>query len=247
MFLRAVSRETLDVLAASDPRALRSRRDLRRINRIMGTCGIIIRGMQATIGRCSRDPPLRVLELGAGDGSVMLRVAQELSKSWPAVHLTLLDRQALVDANTNAAFARLGWRVQTLIMDVLDWVAAPTPLHLSPRWDVIVTNLFLHHFDDIQLPEVLPVIAARCNLFVACEPRRAPLSLIASHLIGAVGASRVTRQDAVLSVHAGFRAAELSIVWPHDFGQWQLQEHSAGLFSHFFSAARRGITVAETA
>jgi hypothetical protein len=247
MLLRTVSRETLDVLAASDPRALRSRRDLRRVNRIMGTCGIIIRGMQPAIGRCSRDLPLRVLELGAGDGSVMLRVAQELSKSWGAVHLTLLDRQALVDASTSAAFARLGWRVQTLIVNVLDWVAAPTPLHLPPRWDVIVTNLFLHHFDDIQLPEVLPVIAARCNLFVACEPRRAPLSLIGSHLLGAVGASRVTREDAVLSVHAGFRDAELSVVWPHDHGQWQLQEHSAGLFSHFFCAARRGVTAAEIA
>jgi hypothetical protein len=247
MFLRAVSRETLDVLAASDPRALRSRRDLRRINRIMGTCGIIIRGMQATIGRCSRDPPLRVLELGAGDGSVMLRVAQELSKAWPAVQLTLLDRQALVDASTIGAFARLGWRVQTLVVDVLDWAAAPTPLELPPRWDAIVTNLFLHHFDDIQLAETLPTIAARCNSFFACEPRRAPLALIGSHLIGAIGASKVTRQDAVLSVHAGFCDAELSIIWPDDHGQWQLQEHSAGLFSHFFSAARRGIIVAETA
>lgn len=246
-FLRAVSGETLDVLAASDPCALRSRRDLQRINRIMGTCGIIIRGIQPTIGRCSRDPPVRVLELGAGDGSVMLRVAQELSKAWPAVQLTLLDRQALVDASTSAAFARLGWRVQTLVVDVLDWAAVPTPLQLPPRWDVIVTNLFLHHFDNIQLAKVLSVIATRCNLFVACEPRRAPLSLIGSHLVGAIGANRVTRQDAVLSVHAGFRDAELSVVWPDDRGRWQLQEHSAGLFSHFFSAARRGITTAETA
>ena len=244
MFPRTVSRETLDVLAASDPRALRSRRDLRRINRIMGTCGIINRGIQAAIGRRPRDMPLRVLELGAGDGSVMLRVAQEFSESWPAVHLTLLDRQALVDARTSAAFARLGWRVQSLIVDVLDWLVAPLPLHLPPRWDVIVTNLFLHHFDDIQLSEGLPVVAARCNLFVACEPRRAPLALIGSHLIGAVGANKVTRQDAVLSVHAGFRDAELSVVWPDDHGQWQLQEHSAGLFSHFFRAARRDVTAA---
>jgi hypothetical protein len=247
MFQRAVSRETLDVLAASDPRARRSRRDLRRVNRIMGTCGILIRGMQPAIERCARDLPLRVLELGAGDGSLMLRAAQALSKSWPAVQLTLLDRQALIDASTCAAFARLGWRVQTLIVDVLDWVAAPTPVHLPPRWDVIVANLFLHHFNDIELPEVLRVIAARCNLFVACEPRRAPLSLIGSHLIGAVGASRVTREDAVLSVHAGFRDAELSTVWPHDHGNWQLQEHSARLFSHFFRADRRGLPATEIA
>jgi hypothetical protein len=247
VFLRVVSRETLDVLAPSDPRALRSRRDLRLINRIMGTRSIIIRGMQPAAARCSPERPLRVLELGGGDGSVMLRVAQKLSKSWPAVHLTVLDRQALVDKSTSAAFARLGWRMQTLILDVFDWIAAPSPLQFPPRWDVIVANLFLHHLDNIQLPQVLPVVAARCNLFVACEPRRAPLALIGSHLIGAIGAGKVTRQDAVLSVHAGFRDAELSIVWPDDHGQWQLQEHSAGLFSHFFRAARRDVTAAETA
>jgi hypothetical protein len=109
-----------------------------------------------------------------------------------------------------------------------------------------VTNLFLHHFDDLLLPQLLSAIAARCNWFVACEPRRAPLSLIGSHLIRAVGASRITREDAVLSVHAGFRDAELSTVWPDDH-DWQLQEHAAGLFSHFFRAARRGITAAEIA
>ena len=243
-FPRTVSREILDVLAASDPRATRARRDLQRVNRIMGTRGIIVRGMQPALGRCSRYLPLRVLELGAGDGTLMLCIAQELSRSWPAVHLTLLDRLALLDADTSTAFAHLGWSVQTLSVDVLDWAAAPMPPHLPPRWDVIVTNLFLHHFDDLLLPELMCAIAARCNWFVACEPRRAPISLIGSYLIGAVGASRVTRNDAVLSVHAGFRDAELSIAWPGDHDDWQLQEHAAGLFSHFFRAARRGVTAA---
>ena len=207
----------------------------------MGTRGIMIQGMQPALGRCSRHRPLRVLELGAGDGTLMLRIAQELSGSWPTVHLTLLDRLALLDAHTSTAFARLGWSVQTLRVDVLDWAAAPVPAHFPPRWDVIVTNLFLHHFDDLLLPKLLSAIAARCNWFVACEPRRSPISLVGSYLIGAVGASRVTRNDAVLSVHAGFRDAELSIAWPDDHDDWQLQEHAAGLFSHFFRAVRRAL------
>lgn len=210
----------------------------------MGTRGIIMRGMQPALERCASNLPLRLLELGAGDGTLMLRIAQELPMSWPAVHLTLLDRLALLDPDTSTAFVRLGWSVQTLSMDVLAWAAAPMPSHLPPRWDGIVTNLFLHHFDDLLLPELLSAIAARCTWFVACEPRRAPISLIGSYLIGAVGASSVTRNDAVLSVHAGFRDAELSVAWPGDHGDWQLQEHAAGLFSHFFRAARQDVTAA---
>jgi len=239
---RTVSPEALDLLAASDARAIRSRRDLRRVNRVLGTRGIIIRGLQPLIGQSSRDQPLCVLELGAGDGSLMLSIAKKMSGTWPPVQLTLLDRLTLVDADTSAAFARYGWSLQTLSVDVFDWAASPSP----PRWDVIVTNLFLHHFDASLLPKLLSAVAARCNLFVACEPRRAPLALIGSHLMGAIGASRVTREDAVLSVHAGFRGVEVSIAWPRDHDDWQLQEHAAGLFSHFFCATRRGVSAAGT-
>jgi hypothetical protein len=238
-FPRKVSGETLDVLAPSDPRALRSRRDLQRVNRFLGTRRIIARGMQQAMGRSLPGIRLRVLELGAGDGSLMLRIAQDLTKSWLAVHVTLLDRLALLTADTSDAFARLGWSVEMLSVDVLDWAAAPVPPRRPPRWDVIVANLFLHHFDELRLPRLLSAIAARCDLFVACEPRRTVVSLIGSHLVGVLGASRVTREDAVLSVHAGFRDAELSGIWQTDSDEWQLQERAAGLFSHFFSAARR--------
>jgi hypothetical protein len=238
---RTVSREALDGLDASDPRALRSRLDLKRVNRVLGTRGIISREMQPLVGQIKGNRPLRVLELGAGDGTLMLCIARKVSERWPAVELTLLDRLALIDADTSAAFARLGWSLQTLTMDVLEWAAATPRRPCAPRWDVIVTNLFLHHFDDRALPGLLSAIAAQCNVFVACEPRRATLALIGSHLIGAIGASRVTREDAVLSVHAGFHDAELSRVWPGDLGDWQLQERAKGLFTHFFRAARRGI------
>lgn len=245
-FPRTVAPETLDELAPSDPRARRSRRDLRRVNRFMGTRGLMIRGMQPAVGQRSRARPLRVLELGAGDGCVMLDVARTMSRSWPAVQLTLLDRQPLIDTATCDDFARFGWTAQALVVDVRDWAVSST-VPLSSRWDLIVTNLFLHHFDERQLPTLLSAIAARCDAFVACEPRRTVLPLVGSHLMGAIGASPVTRHDAALSVHAGFRDLELSTVWPTDRGDWYLQEHRAGLFSHFFRAARCGITAAETA
>jgi hypothetical protein len=242
---RTVSPETLDVLPVSDARAVRSRHDLRRVNRVLGTRGIVVRGMEPALRKVSGDSPLRVLELGGGDGIVMLGIARKLSASL-AAHLTLLDRLPLVDADTGTSFARLGWSVQTLTVDVFDWAAAPLPPDLPRRWDVIVANLFLHHFEDPSLAELLSTIAARCNLFVACEPRRAPLALIGSHLIGALGVNKVTREDAVLSVHAGFRGAELSRLWPRDHDAWLLQEHAAGPFSHFFRAARRAVGAART-
>ena len=233
---RTVLPETLDGLAEDDPRAMRARRDLQRVNRFMGTRAIMLRGLRDAKPQRMPAVPLRVLELGAGDGSLALAIARKLSASWPAVNLTLLDRQQLVGADTIHELATLGWSAQSLIVDVMDWIAMP--MSGSPRWDVIVTNLFLHHFKDHQLGALLRAIDARCNLFFACEPRRAGLPLLASHLIGALGANAVTREDAVLSVRAGFRGNEISTSWPSSTLGWQLQEYSAGLFSHCFRARR---------
>ena len=52
------------------------------------------------IRRATIAPALQVLELGAGDGSLMLAVARALLGERPAVELTLLDRQHLLTATT---------------------------------------------------------------------------------------------------------------------------------------------------
>lgn len=234
MMPRIVGAEALDGLAADDPAAMRSRRDLRRVHRAMGTRSIVLRALRDSAASRREAAPLRVLELGAGDGSLMLDVARGLAPAWPRVDLTLLDRQSLVERATIDGYAELGWTAVAEIADVLDWAEAC----VASRWDLIVANLFLHHFDAVQLRELLGAVAARGDRFFACEPRRDWLALAGSHLVGAIGANAVTRADAVLSVHAGFRADDLTAAWPAQGVEWQLREYSAGLFSHCFCAER---------
>mgnify|MGYP001605422698 FL=1 len=289
---RVVAAETLDGLAEDDPAAIRSRRDLQRVHRAMGTRGIVsraLRGMPVSGAAPLRSSaaPLRVLELGAGDGTLMLGVARALKVDWPHVELTLLDRQDLVTRATIEAYAALGWPAKSHVVDVLDWavlegagtggdleehaggdactIESDVPVFNSSgngngngsgsgrssssesgtaaRWDLIVANLFLHHFEGARLASLLSAVAARAERFYACEPRRAWLALAGSHLAGALGANAVTREDAVLSVHAGFRDAELTALWP-DRGKWRLTEYAAGLFSHCFCAQRREVDTA---
>ena len=233
---RTVVAETLDGLAESDPAAVRSRRDLQRIHRFMGTRGILAGALLRLAASRPPGTPLRLLELGAGDGSLMLGVAAKLQARWPPVHITLLDRQNLVTRATLDGYARLGWAAQSRVADVFDW--AEGGRRNSARWDVIVTSLFLHHFDGPGLAMLLAAIESRTRRFMACEPRRARLALAGSFLVGAIGANAVTRHDAVLSVRAGFHGSELSGLWPGHRSFWTLREYSAGLFSHCFLAER---------
>ena len=245
MMPRIVAAETLDGLPEDDPAAMRSRRDLRRVHRAIGTRSIMLRALRDVAAARPSAAPLRVLELGAGDGSLMLDVARSLAGAWPPVELTLLDRQPLVGRAMMNSYAELGWRAFAIVDDVLDWAADATdPLRMggaTERWDLIVANLFLHHFKRAQLAALLGAVAGRTTRFFTCEPRRAWLPLAGSHLIGAIGANAVTREDAVLSVHAGFRGNELTALWPDDGAEWRTQEYSAGLFSHCFRAQRTGM------
>jgi hypothetical protein len=224
-----VAPEALDSLGTDDPAALRSRRDLRRLHIAMGTLSIMTRVIGAEPGRS----PLRILELGAGDGSLALRFARQHARRLPCVSWTLLDRQDTVDESTLRGLRETGWSPIVAVADVFEWLDGSR----QGPWDIIVANLFVHHFQDKDLSRLLIAVAAATQLFFCCEPRRSSTALIGSHLVGLIGAGPVTREDAVLSVHAGFRDRELSALWPRDPG-WSLREYSAGLFSHCLVARK---------
>ena len=206
----------------------------------MGTRTILLRALRQLRPPGPDAATFRVLELGAGDGTVMLGVARAMAPLWPPVELTLLDRQALVDGATIAGFAGLGWCAGVDVVDALDWADASSGHQPgdngAARWDLIIANLFLHHFEGAQLSALLGAVAAVTDRFVACEPRRDWIALGGSHLVRAIGAGDVTRTDAVLSVHAGFRGNELTAQWAAEGADWRIQEYRAGPFSHCFCA-----------
>jgi hypothetical protein len=225
---RSVEPEWLDVLPADDPRAQRSRRDLKRVNALMANARIVA----GELMRCAPAAIANLAEIGAGDGAFAARLARALPRAANGATFTLLDRQAIVAPATVGELARRGWRAQPRQGDVFAWLSGDATAR-----DAIVANLFLHHFEPAPLAEMLALVAARTRCFVACEPRRSGVALAGSRMLGLVGCNDVTRHDAVASVRAGFRDGELAALWPRA-GGWILEEGARGLFSHCFVARR---------
>ena len=225
---RIVQPEILDNLLPQNPDAIASRRDLNRINRMMRNHVIMADALEKN---WPGPPPGQLTEIGAGDGKFLLAVAQKISPRWPNVRVTLLDRQKSVAPETLAGFTALGWRVEAVVADVFDW-----PRNFEPR-GVVVANLFLHHFQEARLTELLYTVAPRAELFVALEPRREAAALFLTRCLWALGCNFVTRHDAAVSVRAGFDGHELSALWP-DKQNWKLAEHRTGMCSHIFSARK---------
>lgn len=250
---RLIQPELLDELSPDDPRARWSRRDLRRINAWMRNHAIMAKALRTALHGYA---PRQITDLGAGDGHFLSRVALVVSRNgapvsdpasrdrkrtlrvgdrrsagWGGVKAVLLDRQKNVAAQSLSSFTSLGWRAEWVEADVFDWLRSAVGL------DVVVANLFLHHFEDARLAELFRVVAARARLLVAIEPCRAPWPLFCCRWLWAIGCNAVTRHDAAVSVRAGFAGRELSALWPAADG-WQLTERRTGPFSHLFVARR---------
>lgn len=219
---RVLVPEILDGLAADDLRALRSRRDLARINGFMRQSAIMAKAL------VQFPPPKTLADLGGGDGCFLLSVARRMARRWPGVTALICDQADIVSGETRAAFTRLGWSVEVRRGDIIQQL---------PHADVLMANLFLHHFDDVRLARLLALAARNASAFVACEPRRNRFADFGARMVWVLGANDVTRHDALASVRAGFTNLELASLWPPDGDKrWRLTERFAFPFTHVFMA-----------
>jgi hypothetical protein len=225
MIRRIVEPELLDSLPPNDPRAIHSRRDLRLINRWMGNARHIGRAIVSL-----PQPPRRVLELGTGDGSLMLKLAPYLPGG---IELSLLDMQPVIAVETIKRLENLGWSVQVVAARIEDWVQGSA----TGTYDLVLANLFLHHFEAPALRSLFAALSDRTRAFISCDPRRWWPALVTTRFLWVLGCNGVTRNDARISVRAGFRDRELSGLWPANSG-FALSEGPAGFASHRFMARR---------
>jgi hypothetical protein len=223
---RSVQSELLDQLPPTDARAVHSRRDLKRVNWWMGNAAILAAAVKDL-------RPHRIVELGAGDGTLLLDIANKIAPAWSGTEAILLDQHPIVDQETLQRLSAMGLRPRMETADALDWLKhAP-----SNSCDLILTNLFLHHFREADLTSLMHAAARVTSFLVAAEPRRNRQALASCQLLRLIGCNAITLHDAAVSVRAGFRGDELTRTWPA--GDWILCEQPAGLFSHLFIAAKK--------
>lgn len=184
---RRVEPELLDHLPADDPAAMRSRRELRLINAIMGNHRWLAHEVRRGI-----QPGWRVLELGAGDGAFGARlVAAGICEPRQLAGIDLAPRPGT-------------WPAEAA------WMQGDVSADALPEAEIVVANLFLHHFEPGALAQLGARLPAKCRILLANEPARRRLHLAQGALLSVLALlSRVTRHDMRISIRAGFLGDEL--------------------------------------
>jgi hypothetical protein len=211
---RSLQPELLDSLAPDDPAARHNRRDLRRINRLLGTAGWFAR----ELSRRSR-PGEAVLELGAGTGELGMALA---ARGLAGDGLDLWPRPA-------------GWPKGRAWhrADLRDFSG-------YPRYGAVFGNLILHQFGDAELAALGQRLAQGPWLLLFSEPaRRRRFQILCRIFLPLLGANFVSRHDAHVSIAGGFLGAELPRALGLNPAEWSWHCSDTGRGAYRMIAWRR--------
>lgn len=184
---RIVEEEWLDKLPADDPRAARSRRDLRIINVLMGNHRWVLRKVAA-----EEPAGASMVELGAGDGGLARKIARAL----PAARYRAVEQLVPVPGD---------------LPSTVDWRRADLREEsLYEGTDLLLGCLILHQFEEPDLSRIGEIVMkSPLRRLLFTEPRRAALHVWQLRAGRLLGFNEVTLHDGPASIRAGFRGGEL--------------------------------------
>lgn len=199
---RTLVPEILDTLSPDDPAAVHNRRDLRIVNRFLGTRRWFASHLQPRFR-----PGDRILEIGSGTGELGRWL---WSQGYQVDGLDLWPRPADWPAHGR-------WHQADLRS--FDGYA---------DYPIIIASLILHQFPDAELT-ALGARIARARSVLALEPGR---SRFFQRIFGAgctlLGGNHVTRHDGHVSIGAGFRDRELPDCLNFSSKSWSLWYRAQG-------------------
>ena len=174
---------------------------LARINRVSLTDRRILREV-VRLARAS-PRPVRVLDVGCGDGDVLLRVGSLARSRGVEVELHGCD---ISEAALERARQRAAARGFELALTRLDVTQAPLP---DGPFSLVSCSLFLHHFSHADAAGLLGRMAAAGRTLLVQDLRRTRLGFVLAWLgVYGLTRSRVARVDGLRSVRAAFTVEE---------------------------------------
>jgi 2-polyprenyl-3-methyl-5-hydroxy-6-metoxy-1,4-benzoquinol methylase len=198
---RLVEPEIIDQLPPDHPDVIRSRRDLRMINFLMGNERWIARNLRGFPEARARG----VIEIGAGEGTLLKSLACRYPGT-PLAGCDLAPRPATLSAS-------IEWYQQDVFECLADCHAG-----------VLAANLFLHHFTDEELPRFAPLLQP-FEIICVNEPYRTQQTITDANIIMPL-VGRATKHDMPASIRAGFLHGEMPRLLGLDDGSWRIREQT---------------------
>jgi ubiquinone/menaquinone biosynthesis C-methylase UbiE len=196
--------ELLDAGVGTDQDVAENLADLRRINRTLGGTGVVLKALTRHMSS-SPAKQLSLLDVGTGSADIPGAVAQWCASTRIDPTLVALD---ISERNLRVARHVLGIDREIALVRA----DAMRPPFADNSFDYVTASLFLHHFKDDEVIDLLAAfgrIARKAVIINDLVRNLVPYYFI--KLTGPIFArSYLTRNDGPVSVLRGFTAKELA-------------------------------------
>ncbi len=202
---RSYEEELMDDLQSSGEVIEQTLKELEIINRLLGGNYITLRGIEKKLkDEVKNGEPISIVDLGCGGGDMLVLIAKWARKK--GISLKLIG----VDANPHiVAYAQAHTQdypeISYLSLDIF------SSEFQEESYDLFITSLFTHHFEEERLVELFRLIKQQSRLgFINNDLHRHWLAFYSiKWLTRLFSKSKMVQNDAPLSVLRGFKRKEL--------------------------------------
>lgn len=195
----------MDDLSLGGPQMDQTLRELETINRLLGGDNVTLNGIRKLVR--STTGPLHIVDMGCGGGDLALKMAKLARKADRQVRITGIDANPYVVEYATRHCAH----EPTVDFRTLDIFSSA---FLGMSVDIVTATLFLHHFTDQQLIDLLSALKKKVRVgFVINDIHR---HIVAYHSIRILtklfSKSPMVQNDGPLSVRRAFKRRDLEAI-----------------------------------
>ena len=199
---RSVETELMDNPGVSREELETSFRFIRAVNRRLGGAKAILRALDGITRTWPSQRELRLLDVGTGCADIPLAIAAWADRRHRPFRIVAIDNHERTVELAQEAVAREP-RIVVAPMDARDIMR-----HFEAgAFDVAHAGMFLHHLSDIEILTVLRCMQRVATTVVWNDLVRDAISRVGVRLL-TIGAPRIVRHDAIVSVRKGFTRGE---------------------------------------
>lgn len=178
--------------------------DLKRVNKLLGGNSVTFAGLNHLTKDLAKSKTLSVLDIGCGDGELLRQSGNYLKKLGFDIQLIGIDanEHILIEARERSK------DFENTLFHTMDVFSSETSL---PAFDIALCTLFLHHFKNNQIENLLSKLSAKARVGVVINDlERSPWAFKLFKIFSRVILKTDTaRHDGLVSVARGFKKAEL--------------------------------------
>ena len=216
---RSMQAELMDDLQFKGAEMEQLLSDLKRVNKWLGGNSVTLEGIKKLLSGRSWDTPLRILDVGCGDGAMLRYCADWFRQNNIPCQLTGIDANPYIveiACKRSRAYSNIEYFHINVFSEEIE------QLHC----DIALFTLFLHHFSDEEIIRILKNSLNKAKVGIVVNDLER--SRIAYYLFGLFSyffiRTRTARQDGLLSICRAFKKRELQQLSNNLIGRHSLKQ-----------------------